>query len=53
MKVKTVVKFKDLKEGKLREIGEEFTCTKARYNEIRKVGPFVEEVKPEEKTAEK
>lgn len=52
MKVKTVVKFHDLKEGKLREIGEEFTCTKARFAEILKVGPFVEEVKAE-KTAEK
>lgn len=45
MRVKTLVRFRDLKEGKLREIGEEFTCSKARFAEILKVGPFVEEVK--------
>lgn len=52
MKVRTIVRFNDKKEGKLREIGEEFTVSKARYNEILKVGPFVEEV-PSEKKAEK
>lgn len=52
MKVKTIVKFRDLKAGVTREVGDEFTCTKARYAEIRKVGPFVEEVKTA-KTAEK
>lgn len=50
MKVKTLVKFRDLKEGVTREIGEEFVCSKARFAEILKVGPFVEEVKAE-KTA--
>lgn len=42
MKVKTLVRFNDLKEGVTRSIGEEFTCSKARYDEILKVGPFVE-----------
>ena len=52
MKVRTLVRFNDLKEGVTREVGDEFTCTKARFAEIRKVGPFVEEVKAE-KAAEK
>lgn len=42
MRVKTVVAFKDLKEKKLRIIGEEFDCSKERYEEIIKVGPYVE-----------
>lgn len=42
MKVKTTIKFKDLKENKIREIGEEFTCTKKRFKEIQE---YVEEVK--------
>ena len=45
MKAKTLVRFNDRKEGVTREVGEEFTCTKARFAEILKVGPFVEEVK--------
>lgn len=42
MRVKTVVTFKDLKEKKLRIIGEEFDCSKERYEEIIKVGAYVE-----------
>lgn len=52
MRVRAVVEFRDLKEGKLRRVGDEFVCSKARFAEILKVGPFVEEVKAE-KTAEK
>lgn len=44
MKVRTLVRFNDLKEGKLREVGDEFTVTKERFAEILKVGKFVEEV---------
>ena len=51
MKVKTIVKFKDLKEKKLREAGEEFEVSKERYKEINstKFGVLVEEVKEEKK----
>lgn len=53
MKVKTLVRFIDKKEGVTREIGDEFTVSKARYNEILKVGPFVEEVPKEDNTEAK
>lgn len=49
MRVITKVKFKDLKDKKIREIGEEFVVSKERYDEILKVGKFVEEVKEEVK----
>ena len=48
MRVITKVKFKDLKDKTIREIGEEFVVSKERYDEILKVGKFVEEVKEEE-----
>lgn len=44
MKVKTLVRFQDLKADVIREVGEEFTVSKARFKEILSVGPFVEEV---------
>ncbi len=44
MKVRALIKFKDLKEDKIREIGEEFIISKERYEEILKVGVFVEEI---------
>lgn len=44
MKVKALIKFKDLKEDKIREIGEEFIISKERYEEILKVGVLVEEI---------
>lgn len=47
MKVRTLVRFIDKKEGVTREIGDEFVVSKARYAEILKVGPFVEEVAAE------
>lgn len=34
MKVKTLIKFIDLKADCMREIGEEFECTQERYDEI-------------------
>ncbi len=51
MKVKTLVKFKDLKEKKLREVGEEFEVSKTRYKEINstKHGKLVEEIKEKKK----
>lgn len=52
MKVRTLVKFIDKKEGKLREVGDEFTVSKARFKEILSVGAFVEEVKEDESKAE-
>lgn len=53
MKVRTIVRFNDKKEGVTREIGDEFTVSKARFAEILKVGPFVEEVKAEEDKQDK
>ena len=51
MKVKTIAIFKDLKAKKLREVGEEFICSRERYEEILKKGKFVEPV--EERKTEK
>lgn len=49
MKVKTLIKFTDLKEGKERNVGEVFVVSKARFNEIIKAypKPLVEEVAEE------
>lgn len=47
MKAKVISSFKDKETGKVRKVGEEFTCTKKRFNEILSVGNFVEEVKEE------
>lgn len=56
MKVKTLKKFRDLKEGKVRKAGEIFTVSKDRFAEIEKAHKgLVEEVKeekPEEDTPE-
>lgn len=51
MKVKALVKFKDLKEKKTRKIGEEFEVTKKRFEEINstKYGKLVEEIKTTKK----
>lgn len=48
MKVRTKVKFRDLKEDELREVGDEFIVSKDRYKEILEVGDFVEEVKEDD-----
>lgn len=45
MKAKVLQKFIDKETGKVREVGEEFTCTKKRFAEILTVGEFVEEIK--------
>lgn len=50
MKAKVLVKFKDKKTGKIRKVGEVFTLSKDRYEEILKVGKLVEEVIEEKKT---
>lgn len=49
MKVKTLVEFKDLKDKKLRKVGEKFEVNKKRFEEINstKFGKLVEEVKEE------
>lgn len=52
MNVKTTVKFRDLKEGIVREVGDVFECTEKRYKEILKKGPFVEKVEDEAEPAE-
>lgn len=46
MRVETIVKFRDLKEGKIRESGEKFTVSKERYKVLKEHG-FVKEVKEE------
>lgn len=51
MKVVVLTKFRDKKTGQVRQVGEEFECTKKRFNEILSVGEFVKEIieeKPEE-----
>lgn len=53
MKVKTIVRFKDLKENKIREIGETFIISKKRADEILKKGAYIEEVKEDNKKKEK
>lgn len=50
LKVETIVKFHDLKEDCIREIGTQFTVSKERYRELEKRG-FVREVKTLEETA--
>lgn len=53
MKAKTLVRFYDLKEGVTREIGDTFTCSKERFDEILKVGQFVEAVPEARKRTKK
>lgn len=53
MKVKTIVRFNDLKEGVIREIGDEFIVSKERFEEILKVGEFVEAVPEPRKRTKK
>ncbi len=50
MKVETVVRFRDLKAGCIREIGEQFTVSKERYKELEKAR-VAKEVKESEETA--
>lgn len=44
MMVKVVAKFRDKKTGEIRNIGDEFRVSKARYEEILEVGEFVKPV---------
>lgn len=50
MKAMALVKFKDLKENKIRNKGEEFILSKERFKEINstKFGNLVKEIKEEE-----
>ena len=45
MKAKVVQKFIDKHTGEVRDVNDEFTCTKKRFNEILSAGDFVVEVK--------
>ena len=47
MKVRVIKKFRDKVTGEVRKVGDEFTCTKKRYNEILLVDALVEEIKEE------
>lgn len=49
MKVKVLKRFKDKHTGKVHKEGETFTCKKERFEEILKVGAFVEECKEDVK----
>lgn len=50
MKVKVLQPFNDLKEDKIRKVGEVFEATKKRFTEIDKALPgYVEEVKKDDK----
>lgn len=56
MKVKTLKKFRDLKDNVIREEGDLFICSKERFEEINKAlianwgkGPWLEEVKEKDK----
>ncbi len=56
MKVKTLKKFRDLKDNVIREEGDLFICSKERFEEINKTlidnwgkGPWLEEVKEKDK----
>lgn len=53
MKVRALVKFNDLKENVVREIGDEFIVSESRYDEIKKAGRFVEAVEDKKETLTK
>jgi hypothetical protein len=53
MKVRALIRFKDTKENVIREIGDEFIVSSARYDEMKKAGRFVEAVEePKEEKKE-
>ena len=47
MKAEVLIKFKDKHTGEIRNIGDEFTCTKKRFAEILAAGEYVKEVAEE------
>lgn len=53
MKVKTIKRFRDLKEKKVREVGDEFEVTQKRFDEIQKVGNFVVDMEEKQTGEEK
>ncbi|MBT2723053.1 hypothetical protein [Bacillus sp. ISL-46] len=54
MKVKVLINFVDLVESKIqneevfRAVGDEFTVSKDRFDEIKKAGAYIEEIKTKE-----
>ena len=44
MKVKTVQRFRDLKENEVREVGDEFIVSKERFEELSASGELIAEV---------
>lgn len=52
IQAEVIVKFQDLKENKIREIGEQFVVSKERYHELERQG-FVKEIKEKGKEAAK
>lgn len=52
MRVEAILKFRDLKEGKVREAGEQFTVSKERYRVLEERG-FVKEVTGHKEAIEK
>lgn len=44
MKVKTVQRFRDLKENEVREVGDEFIVSKERFEELSAAGELIAEV---------
>lgn len=53
MKAIVKIKFIDKNTGKVRKVGDVFTCNKERFEEIRKAGPYVEEHKEEPEKQDK
>jgi hypothetical protein len=49
MKAIVKIRFIDKTTGKVRKVGEVFTCNKARFVEIKKAGDYIEEYKDEAK----
>lgn len=54
MNARVTKRFKDKQTGEIRNVGDVFECTKARFDEIKAVGDLVEEVElPKKRPARK
>lgn len=54
MNARVIRRFRDKETKEMREVGDIFECTKARFDEISAVGNFVEEVEiPKKRTTRK
>jgi len=51
MKVRALIRFNDLKENIVREVGDEFIVSKERFEIITALGPIIREVKGADKDA--